>query len=292
MLKEIEVKAESTSFWKKLGKVKLGLKERARNPRCGKQHQHTDDCYAFFPKDVNYFVMDPKWHGALGAQPRSLEIQLAYPTLERNFDVDRAVYRANGTKFCFSKDGVTARRMVKGDPRKDDKTGEMVDTFKTVSIPCLGDTCEYAKKCPKKGGFEFMIPACGEVGTFYMKTGSMTSASQMLATLRALENFTQGRPHGLHGIRMNLSRELVVFNPDIKGDGNPVRIEKYVPKLEIDYKSLRQADQELLGPIMGKIFALPTPTTAEDINTEDDEEDLTPAPAAAARPSTTFNPGV
>ncbi len=284
MLKDIEVEAESASFWKKLGKVKLGLKQRANNPRCNSkdaQHRHTDDCYNFFPKDVNYFVLDKKWHKALGEQPQELAIMLAFPTWQQTFDIRRAWYKQNGSKACFTLDGITAKRMVSDGPKPDGKgRGGMIDTFKQIELPCPGDGCEYASKCPKRGQLEFMIPDCGEVGTFFMKTGSMISAKQMLAVLKALTNFTQGRANGLHGLRLVLRRELMVFNPDIKKDGNLVRIEKYIPKLEIDFKSLMAKDHDLLGPLVGKNIALQAPASAEELGHDDEDEDEEPPQGA------------
>ncbi len=272
MLKTTIARSVNTSHWKRLGKIKLGITKKSSKVRCQEQHTHTDDCYYRFPVDVKHFVMEPKWAEKLGAEPMSLEIMLAFPTLKQNFDTKAAVYKANGSKWCYTNDDETAFRLTEMN-EADPKTGQMKKALKYIEMPCPNSACPYRVngQCPERGYLEFMIPKSGEIGTFFMKTGSKVANSQMLATLQALEGFTRNRPNGMHAIRLVLRRELVVFNKDI--NGVMTRIEKYVPKLEIDFQHLLAQDQMLLGPLMGQTIALPEAQVAEDLEEGDDEED-------------------
>lgn len=284
MLKTTIARSVNTSHWKRLGKIKLGVTKKSSKVRCQQQHTHGEECYYRFPVDVKHFVMEPKWADKLGAEPTSLEIMLAFPTLKQNFDTKAAVYKANGSKWCYTNDDETAHRLTKMS-EADPKTGQMKDVFKYMEMECPNMACPYRinGQCPERGYLEFMIPKTGEIGTFFMKTGSKVANSQMLATLEALEGFTRNRPNGMHGIRLVLRRELVVFNKDINGDGTMTRIEKYVPKLEIDFQHLLAQDQMLLGPLMGQTIALPEARVEEELdNGEDEEGEAAPAAGGAS----------
>ncbi len=155
MLNKTMEKAEGISFWKKLGKIKLGEKVKGKL-KCDQRHEHKDECFTWYPKDLDYFVVEEKWHVQLGAKPKELEIALAFPTLLQNFDTGRAVYQQNKARWCYSNDGETAFRwgktgaqqIVKG---RNGQPDTKVDAFDYMKMPCPGDACPYAKQCPARG---------------------------------------------------------------------------------------------------------------------------------------------
>ncbi len=276
MLKSALERAAKLSHWKRLGKVKLGLKVKSNRLICDqtKQHQHVDACYMHFPKDVKYFVVPEQFKEKLGAEPMKLNIVLAFPTLEQNFDIQAASYKGNGAKFCSTKDGITAERLVVEMVPDPKNPAAKIEKGSYKSIPCPADDCEFRKagKCPPKGGLEFMVPELyPAVGTLYMKVGSRVGYEQMLATLLGLERFTEKRENGMLGVHMILERELVVFNIDIKGVRT--RVEKYIPKLSINFEKLSQGDRALLGPSVGQNFQVPELATDADVGKDDDEDE-------------------
>lgn len=281
MLNSALKRTENYSHWKRLGKVKLGLKVKSQKLRCQEQHQHKDDCYFSYPKDVDYFVLPEKWRPKLGEQPKKLQIMLAFPTLIQNFDIRAAVYRANGSKWCSTSDDVKAKRLTTievPNPKFGKGPNEKANINKAdyKEIDCPNTACEYRIKgdCKPRAYFDFMVPALlPEVGTLHMKVGSRVSQDQILATLQALEYFCRERPNGMQGVRMVLERELVTFNVDTKGDGTLTKIEKWIPKLSIDYTSLRGDDQALLGPIVGQELVIPEKVHALEIAATDDDDD-------------------
>lgn len=281
MLKTALESAAQRSHWKRLGKIKLGLKVKSANTKCAQRHEHTDACYNFFPKDVKYFVIPDQFKAQLGAEPMKLSIMLAFPTLQQNFDIDAAKWRGNGTKFCSTKDGVTAQRLVETEV-PGARAGETVKKSDYQTIPCPGGECKFriAGECPPKGSFDFMIPAVfPAVGTFYLKVGSRVAYEQMLATMIDLERLCVTRKDGMQRIRMVLEREHTVFNPVIKGVRT--KIEKWVPKLSVDYAALNDEDKQLLGAAVGQSFQ--TEVTEADLEeTDDDGATLTDQPPQAA----------
>lgn len=283
MLKTAVERTAGLSHWKRLGKIKLGVKVKSQRLRCqekNQSHVHNDECFWHFPKDVNYFVIPDEHKAKLGAEPRLLRIMLAFPTLEQNFDVRAAVYRSNGSKFCSTNDDVKAMRIGEAtvqNPKKG-QAGQPDTLKKTVynEISCPALECEFRKKgeCKERGQFEFIIPEVyPAVGTFFLKIGSKVSTSQILGTLKMIEYFCQSRPNGMQGIRLTLERELVVFNVDTKGDGTLTRVEKYIPKLSIDIANLIQSDQALLMPAVGQQFLIPEKATSADVEDELDDDD-------------------
>jgi hypothetical protein len=252
----------------------LGLKKLSTKLKCPLNHAHTDPCYYQYPVDVDYFVIEPKWAPKLGEKPKALSIMLAFPTLKQNFDTKAAVYQANGSKWCYTDDDETAYRWTDY-PGKDPKTGEAKKMFGYQPMPCPNKECPYRQngKCPERGSFEFMIPDTGEVGTFFMRFGTKIGISQFYATLSSIEGFVKNRPNGMHGLRMIMRRELVVINRDVKGDGVIARVEKWIPKLEIDFPALSAEDKHLLGPLMGQTIALPEAQQPEDLESGDEDEE-------------------
>ena len=250
-------RAAGTSPWRRLGKIKLGIKAKAQSG-------------AEYPKDVEYFVIPEEFRAKLGDKPMELEINLAFPTLEQNFDTKYAMYQANGSRNCWSANGIVAHRYRKP---------EGSDRFQWVDLQNECEKCPFraAKKCAERGGFSFMVPKTGAVGTFYLKTGSKVAIDRIYTALRSLELLTLTRPQGMLGLRMVLRRELTVFNVDLKGDGQQSRIEKYIPTLDIDWLNLRLEDKALLAPYTGQMLALPPApiASAEDLeeHDEDDEKD-------------------
>lgn len=274
MIQTILQSAAERSHWRRLGKVKLGIKVKGNNPtRCTSKtphtHQHTDDCYNFYPKDVKYFVLPKQFQEKLGAEPMKLNIMLAFPTLEQNYDIDSVMWKGNGQKFCSTKDGITAQRLV-STMVPNAKDGKMEEHTDYETIPCPGDACEFRKagKCPYKGGLDFMIPAVyPEVGTFFLRVGSKVSYLQMLATLLDLQKLCVNRPNGMQYIKMILEREFTVF-PSVMIKGVRTRVEKYIPKLSVDYAALSAADKQLLGAAVGQNFEIPAEITEEELQAD------------------------
>lgn len=222
--------------WKRLGKVALGKRAEKGNP--------IDLDYFIFKeknRDAKYDV-SKKFHDRLGETPRELNIILPYPTLEETLR-DRAVmYGGNGLRQCYTDDGVRATRRR--------KVGEKMEWFE---MACPAEQCEYraAKKCKEKAIFTFMVPAASEeVGTFYMDFGSRVAAQNIYSALVAIEEVCreQGRAQGLFGIRCKMVREPTAFDVDGR------RIIKHIPTIHIDFASLMQRDQLLLGPLMGMVL--------------------------------------
>lgn len=275
MLKTTLTRTAGLSHWKRLGKVKLGIKKLSTKVRCAiPNHKHVDDCFYQYPVDVNYFVIPEQFKAKLGPEPQRLEIMLAFPTLEQNFDTRAAVYRSNGSKFCSTRDDVKAERIGEASV-PNPKTGAMEKktVYKTIDCPAL--ECEFRKRgeCKERGQFEFIVPGLyPEVGTLFLKIGSKVAIGQILATLQALEVFCQNRPNGLQGVRLVLEREKMTFNVDTKGDGTLTKVEKWIPKITIDYAHLRADDQALLLPVVGQDLVVPDVATDEDLNTEDGDE--------------------
>ena len=289
MIREMEEKARNISFWKKLGKIKLGTKVKG-TLTCKLSHAHEDNCYRWYPKDADHFVIEEKWKALLGAAPKELEITLAFPTLVQNFDIGRAVYQDSGARWCYSDDGETAYRWQKTGQKatvkgRNGEPDRQIDVYAYQPMPCQGRECPYAKQCPIRGVMSFMIPAAKEPGTFFMRVGAGTSQTQILAVLKGVENLVASRPQGLLGLRMKLRREKKTFLiPSTTGDGSRMPIEKYVPVLDIDFVNLLKADKDLLGPFMGQpLIAEVEPATAEEL--EEGEINPTPPKEAEANPA-------
>ncbi len=250
MLESTITRAQGASFWKRLGKVKLGIK--APNGA---------------PKDLDYFVIPERFKPALGEKPQEFEISLPFPTFEQNFDTRAAMYKANGARACWTKDGVTAHRY---------QIPEGQSKYSWTTMPCPGSECEFrkAKKCPERAYFHFMIPSCKEIGTFMLVTGSVSATDRLYSALRAVEGLTKNRIQGMFGLRMILRRERTEFNVDFNGDGKQQKIVKWIPTLEIDFKSLIESDRTMLAPYLGQALALPAArVVAADLEEADEEED-------------------
>jgi hypothetical protein len=254
MLKSTIDRAAGSSPWRRLGKIKLGIKVKTDRGE--------------YPKDLDYFVMPEKYKALLGDQPRELAIILPHSTLEENFTSKCKMYLSNGACACRSDDEVTAERwlpVVEGSPKREWK-----------KIPCPGPVCEFRlnKKAAARGYLNVMVPAVGEVGTFALIFGSQVAQGRILKALEVVELLTQGRPKGMAGIRMMLRREPVEFFKDLKGDGIQAKIVKYLPSLEIDFKALLREDYNLLAPFFGKsLVALPSSPQVLDGELELDDED-------------------
>lgn len=257
MLPEVVTAAEGHTAWRKLGKVRLGIKVKNANG-------------VEYPKDVNYFVIPEEYRKYTGEQPTELPIVLMRGSLfNKNdprasmFDTRAAMYNANQSKFCHTVDGVRAIRHMK--PEGSDK-------FQDVEIPCPGLDCEYRrnKKCAAKGYFNFRIASVPEVGEFVMIFGSKVAQAQILKTLQVVQMLTQGREKGMYGIRMKLRRVEITFHKDLDGSGLK-KITKFIPQLEIDWESLLATDKQMLGPAMG----MPIPILPAELDADaapDDEE--------------------
>ncbi len=251
MLPEVTAAAEGYTPWRKLGKVKLGVK--AKN-----------GSGVEYPKDLDYFVIPPEYQKFTGPKPTELSIVMMHPTLERCFDTRAVAYNSNESKFCHTRDGVTAIRHKKVDG---------TDKFADVEIPCPGLACEFRinKKCQARGYLNFRIASVPEIGEFVMIFGSKVAQAQILKTLQTLQYLTQDRPQGMYGIRMKLRRVETTFHKDLDGSGQPKKIKKFIPNLEIDYPALLSSDKRLLGPMMGmEIPLLPAELDADAA--PDDEE--------------------
>ena len=256
-------RATNTSPWRRLGKIKLGIK--AKSPSG-----------AEYPKDVDYFVIPDEYKAALGEKPQELRISLAFPELESNFTTKAAMYKQNGARACWTNDDALAHRYMQPEGSAKYQWTEMV---------CPNVECEFrkTKKCTERGEFSFMIPESKAVGTFFLKTGSKVGIDRILTALQSLNAMTQGRTAGMLGLRMILRRELTVFNVDTKGDGTLTRIEKWIPTLDIDWEHLLAPDKERLAPFTGQVLALAAATVArvEDLEEREDEED---EPKEGAKP--------
>ncbi len=256
MLETVKERAALKSPWRRLGKIKLGIKAKAASG-------------AEYPKDVDYFVIPDQYKAKLGAEPKSLDILLAFPTLEENFDTNAKLWGANGAKKCWTKDGVTAFRYMKG----------AGDKHEWTPMPCPGLNCEYRQKkqCTEKGEFSFMIPAVApEIGTFFMRLGSKVGIDNIYTALHSLQFLTRERKQGMFGLRMKFTREKTDFMVDLKGDGQQSKITKYIPTLAIDWAQLMAEDRNMLAPFFGQaLAALPTQAVKVDELEEgaDEEEE-------------------
>jgi hypothetical protein len=274
MLETTTTRAQGASPWKRLGKIKLGIKV---DQGGGKS----------YPKDLEYFVIPDRFKAKLGAEPTELSIVLAFPRLEQNFDSRAAWYKNNGAKACWTLDDKTAHRYMKPDGAAN---------YQWVTMECPALACEfrqrklkpngvdyYPSQCSERGHFSFMIPAAGEIGTFFMKMGSKTAIDRIYTALKAVEGLTINRNNGMFGIRMKLRRERTEFMVDLKGDGLQSKIVKFIPTLDIDFEALMVDDRNLLAPFIGQALALPpAQITAADLEEEEDhDDDEEPAPRLA-----------
>jgi len=266
MLETTIGRAAGGNAWRRLGKIKLGIKDK-------------NAAGAEFPRDVDYFVIPDKYKAALGEKPQELSIVLANPELRQNFDSRAVMYLGNGSKACHTDDDRTAHRYMK-------PQGEAA--YRWVTMACPNLQCEFRlnKKCKERGYFSFMIPAAGtvdkdgalkaEVGVFLMIMGSKVAITQIYTALKMVESLCHGRPNGMAGIRLKLRRERKEFFQDLKGDGQQAKIVKYIPHVDIDFAQLLHDDQVRLGPMFGQPILLPaTPVPhalPEDEDAADDEE--------------------
>lgn len=257
MLPEVLSAAEGNTPWRKLGKIKLGIKvQSAKKDPQGNPVE--------YPKDVDYFVVPPEYQKFTGDKPKELHIVLMQPTLAKIFDTRRTVYNSNGSRFCHSADGKTARRYMKVEGTSD---------HADVEIPCPGLNCQFHKnkKCQDRGYLSFRIASVPEIGEFAMIFGSKVAQAQILKSLQIVEFLTKDRPMGMYGIRMKLVRVETTFYKDLENTGQKKRITKFIPNLEIDYNSLLASDKKLLGPAM----AMPIPMLPAELDADaapDDEE--------------------
>lgn len=251
MLKSTIERSAASSPWRRLGKIKLGIK----GPNGA-------------PKDLDYFVLPERFHAKLGEKPQELAVSLPFPDLASNFDTSAAMYKSNGARACWTKDGVKAHRY---------QIPEGSTKYMWTTMPCPGAECEFrkAKKCPERAYLHVMIPATEEVGTFMLVTGSVAATDRLYSALNALAYLTRNRVHGMFGIRMNLRRERTEFNVDFNNDGKQQKVVKWIPTLDIDFKALMAQDRDLLAPYLGQALALPPakPVTAEDLVEHLDGED-------------------
>jgi hypothetical protein len=256
MLKSTIDRAAGSSPWRRLGKIKLGIKVKSAN---GSE----------YPKDLDYFVVPEKYQAQLGAQPKELAIILAHPTLAENFTTKAAWYQGNGARVCHTQDEVQAQRWMA-------PQGQPQAKKQWCTISCPGTACEYRadKRCQARGYFSFMLPATGEVGTFVMIFGSTVAQDRIYTALKTIEQLVSGRPQGLAGLRMLLRREPVEFYKDLKGTGEQSKVVKYIPSLEINFANLLPQDHNLLAPFFGKgLVALPAAPQTLDGDLEVDEDD-------------------
>ena len=269
MLESVKVRAGLKSPWKRLGKVKLGKTQRGNKLKCAiPNHAHTDECYWSFPVDCDHFVIPEQYKAKLGAEPKALDILLAFPTLEENFDTNAKLWGGNGAKKCWTKDGITAFRYMKG-------AGEKYDW---MPMPCPGLNCEFRQKkqCAEKGEFSFMVPALlPEVGTLFMRLGSKVGIDNIYTALTSLQFLTRGRKQGMFGLRMKFTRERTEFLVDLKGDGQQSKIVKFIPTLAIDWEQLMAEDKNLLAPFFGQpLTSLPAgPVTVDELEEKDEDRD-------------------
>lgn len=268
MLPSTENRGAASSPWRRLGKIKLGIK--VKNEQTGKE----------YPTDLDYFVVPDNYKDKLGDKPKELFIVLPNPMLEQNFTTKAAVYRSNGAKWCSTQDDVHAKRFQdtgrKTVPKKPGDTIKPI--FDYCQIGCPAKACEYRQtgECKERGFFNFMIPAVDAIGTFLLRPTSQVGITNIYTVLKVVESYCARRPNGMAGIRLRLYREPQQFFKDIKGDGQLAAITKYIVNLELDWKQLLQDDQRLFGPILGKTLALPAAHVdeAEEVD-EDDEKPVT-----------------
>lgn len=260
MLKSTEDRGAASSPWRRLGKIKLGIK--IKNATTGKE----------YPSDLDHFVIPEKYQVKLGDKPKELFIVLPNPTLEQNFTTKAAVYRQNGAKWCSTQDDVHAKRFM--DTKRPQPKDPTKNIFDYCVIDCPAKACEFRKsgECKERGFFNFMIPAVEEIGTFLLRPTSQVGITNLYTVLKVVESYCARRPNGMAGIRLRLYREPQQFFKDIKGDGQLAAITKWIVNLELDWKQLLQEDQRLFGPILGKQLALPAAHVEEAEELDDDEE--------------------
>jgi len=254
MLETTIGRAAGGNAWRRLGKIKLGIKVQ----KDGKE----------YPQDVDYFVIPDQYQDRLGDKPKELSIVLANPDLRQNFDTRAAMYQANGSRSCHTDDDRTAHRYMR-------PAGENVHRWVTMQCPNLD--CEYrqSKKCQERGFFSFMVPASQEIGVFLIIMGSKVAMTQIYTALTVLQSLCAGRPNGMAGIRLKLRRERKEFFQDFKGTGQQSKVVKFIPMVEIDYAQLLHEDQKRLGPMLGQPILLPAaamPADLEDNHDYDDQE--------------------
>lgn len=256
MLKSTIERSAGASPWRRLGKIKLGIKVKTERGE--------------YPKDLDYFVVPDKYKPMLGVEPKELSIILAHQGLEENYTTKAAMYQSNGSRACFTLDEVTAQRWL--------PVADGAKQRQWTPISCPGVNCEFrcSKKCQARGYFTFMLPATREIGTFVMIFGSTVAQDRIYAALKSVDMLTQARPKGMAGIRMKLRREPVEFYKDLKGDGVQAKIVKYIPSLELDFTSLLPQDHNLLAPFFGQpLVALPAGPQVwdgADLHVEADDE--------------------
>jgi len=252
MLPEVEAAAAGHTPWRKLGKVKLGIK--------AKNGQGVE-----YPKDVDYFVVPEEYRKFTGEKPKELPIVLMQPTLDKIFDTKAVMYTKNNSWMCRTDDGKRAIRHMKL---------EGSDKYGDVEIPCPGLNCEFRinKSCQARGYLSFRIASIPEVGEFTMVFGSKVAQAKIFKTLQVVEHFTRTRPEGMYGIRMKLVRTEITFHKDLDASGQKKKIVKFIPELEIDWNSLLSADKQLLGPMMG--MQIPQLPPELDVDAAPDEPAL------------------
>jgi hypothetical protein len=261
MLETTITRAAGANPWRRLGKIKLGLKV------------PTGSGEGTRPQDVDYFVIPDapganphRYREALGEKPRELSIVLANPELLQNFDSRAVMYLANGAKACHTADGKEAMRYQR--PQGEER-------HRWVRMACPGADCEFRQKkqCKERGYFSFMIPQVGDVGVFLLIMGSQVATTQIYNALRMVESLCQGRPNGMAGIRLKLRREPKEFYQDLKGDGRQAKVTKYIPMVEIDFQQLLQEDQKRLSPLFAQPILLGTSHEEDVVSEVHDGED-------------------
>ncbi len=242
MLETTIKRAAGGNAWRRLGKIKLGVKVPIGDPADGKSR----------PQDLEYFVIPDAYKETLGEKPQELSIVLANPDLRQNFDSRAVMYLGNGSKACHTEDDRTAHRYMKV-PGGDQK-------YRWCDIACPNVECEYrlSKQCQERGYFSFMVPACGEIGVFLLILASKVGITQIYTALKVLESLCVGRPNGMAGIRLKLRRERKEFFQDFKGTGQQSKVVKWIPMVEIDFASLLADDKRRLGPMLGQPVLLPS----------------------------------
>jgi hypothetical protein len=172
-------------------------------------------------KELNYFRFTSEnpaivaaFHEAYGNQPAMLRVYLPYPSTEMNFATWKEAWAAGGLVHRCDGETCTIWRTPDGKYSQQPK-------------PCPGG-------CKEVGRLEVILPeliTAGFVGYVTLETHSLHDLMNITATLEAVRQSTQDRPHGLQGIEFVLRRKKERISTPGEG-GKRVTREKWLVSIE------------------------------------------------------------
>lgn len=245
----------------RLGKVRLGVRSTSTT---GKE----------FPKEVDYFVLDPDdalqphyreellrmFHEQFGERPTTIEgIMFVSADREEAFEQSLNWYGQN--KLLCHGNGEEAERLNR----------ESGQWERRANCANSGQCPEWnSEKCKMVTKLRFVIPSVSMAGFFQLDTGSKYSSANLRNGINLLEALFQR----IHGIPLTLTRAPQVIEHEGKANTHYI-VSLWAPNVNLDgVKQL--AAQSML--------ALPEPTEPLVVDDEEIPEDIIPASDQQAPP--------